>query len=218
MIWRPPIEPVKIATQPPRPGDLLTIHGYGRGQYRIATGRCTTYYAPQPQLSAGDGRARRRSPARRLGRADLQPTRRAGRRAVRGRAGDHARQLCPAREQFPGVAGAGHRPGQFDRSQVAVADRPAPNVRLPIDDECRDGIDRELPELAVVASRQWSAQQSTAARERNTNGCPAGANSVRRNQSSVQRLESRRLVRAAQAGVGWYDVAAMRCGRKPSSD
>ena len=46
VIWRPPIEPVKIATQPPRPGDLLTIHGYGRGQYRIATGRCTTYYAP----------------------------------------------------------------------------------------------------------------------------------------------------------------------------
>jgi len=48
VIWRPKVEPVKIATQPPRPGDVLTIHGYGRGKYRVATGRCTTYYAPQP--------------------------------------------------------------------------------------------------------------------------------------------------------------------------
>jgi hypothetical protein len=47
VIWRPNIEPVKIAAQPPRPGELLTIHGYGRGQYRIATGHCTTYYAPR---------------------------------------------------------------------------------------------------------------------------------------------------------------------------
>jgi trypsin-like peptidase len=47
VIWRPSAEPVKIATQPPRPGDLLTIHGYGRGKYRIATGHCTTYYAPR---------------------------------------------------------------------------------------------------------------------------------------------------------------------------
>jgi hypothetical protein len=47
VIWRPHVDPVKIATQPPRPGDLLTIHGYGRGKYRIATGHCTTYYAPK---------------------------------------------------------------------------------------------------------------------------------------------------------------------------
>src|SRR4051812_15072810 len=47
VIWRPRVEPVKIASQPPRQGDLLTIHGYGRGQYRIATGHCTTYYAPR---------------------------------------------------------------------------------------------------------------------------------------------------------------------------
>ncbi|MCC7475213.1 MAG: trypsin-like peptidase domain-containing protein [Pirellulales bacterium] len=50
VVWKPNAEPVKIASQPPRPGDLLTIHGYGRGQYRIATGRCTTYYAPQPNF------------------------------------------------------------------------------------------------------------------------------------------------------------------------
>jgi S1-C subfamily serine protease len=46
VIWRPTIEPVPLAAQPPRPGDVLTIHGYGQGPYRIATGRCTQYYAP----------------------------------------------------------------------------------------------------------------------------------------------------------------------------
>jgi hypothetical protein len=47
VIWKPNVEPVKIATQPPRPGEPLTIHGYGRGKYRIATGRCTSYLAPR---------------------------------------------------------------------------------------------------------------------------------------------------------------------------
>ena len=47
VIWRPPIEPVNVSAIPPQPGDPLTIHGYGQGQYRIATGRCTAYYAPQ---------------------------------------------------------------------------------------------------------------------------------------------------------------------------
>lgn len=51
VIWRPTgVEPVKIAARPPQPGDLLTIHGYGRGKYRIATGHCTTYYSPQPNF------------------------------------------------------------------------------------------------------------------------------------------------------------------------
>jgi hypothetical protein len=50
VVWKPNCEPVKIAMYPPRPGDLLTIHGYGRGKYRIATGRCTNYYSPQPNF------------------------------------------------------------------------------------------------------------------------------------------------------------------------
>jgi hypothetical protein len=50
VIWRPPVEPVKLAVWPPGPGDRLTIHGYGQGQYRAATGRCTTYYAPRPDF------------------------------------------------------------------------------------------------------------------------------------------------------------------------
>ncbi len=46
VIWRPNIDPVSIADHAPRPGDVLTIAGYGRGTYRVATGRCTQYVAP----------------------------------------------------------------------------------------------------------------------------------------------------------------------------
>lgn len=50
VIWRPPIEPIALAQHSPRPGDMLTIHGYGQGNYRVATGRCTQYYAPRPNF------------------------------------------------------------------------------------------------------------------------------------------------------------------------
>lgn len=52
VVWRPPTEPAPLAAQPPQPGDRLSICGYGQGDYRSATGRCTDYYAPeigQPQ-------------------------------------------------------------------------------------------------------------------------------------------------------------------------
>ena len=47
VVWRPEVEPVSIAARAPRPGDPLTICGYGQGMYRCATGRCTQYYAPR---------------------------------------------------------------------------------------------------------------------------------------------------------------------------
>lgn len=50
IIWRPPVQPVKIASAAPQSGDSLTICGYGSGQYRSATGRCTQYYAPTLDL------------------------------------------------------------------------------------------------------------------------------------------------------------------------
>lgn len=47
VVWRPEnITPVKLADHAPRPGDVLTICGYGQGQYRSITGRCTDYYSP----------------------------------------------------------------------------------------------------------------------------------------------------------------------------
>ncbi len=45
-IWRPRVAPVPISTQPPRPGDVLTIAGYGPGPYRALSGRCTEYLSP----------------------------------------------------------------------------------------------------------------------------------------------------------------------------
>jgi S1-C subfamily serine protease len=46
MIWRPQTQPIPIATVAPRPGDVLSIAGYGRGDYRAATGQCIQYVAP----------------------------------------------------------------------------------------------------------------------------------------------------------------------------
>ncbi|RMF91852.1 MAG: hypothetical protein D6741_15620, partial [Planctomycetota bacterium] len=45
-IWKPPVDPVPIAVEAPKPGDPLAIAGYGSGNYRMAFGRCTQYVAP----------------------------------------------------------------------------------------------------------------------------------------------------------------------------
>jgi len=50
VIWRPPAEPVPLATTAPRPGELLTIAGYGKGNYRAVSGYCTQYVAPAANL------------------------------------------------------------------------------------------------------------------------------------------------------------------------
>ncbi len=49
-IWRPRASPVALAARPPRPGDALTIAGYGRGWYRESSGRCTQYLSPGTDL------------------------------------------------------------------------------------------------------------------------------------------------------------------------
>jgi S1-C subfamily serine protease len=132
VIWRPPIEPVKIASQPPRPGDALTIHGYGQGRYRSATGRCTTYYSPHPNFPHEM--------------VELD---------VEARQGDSGGPIFNQSGELAGVlfgAGQGTTLGSFaprvsnflaslapdigqakDQAQVAVADRPAPNVELRTD-------------------------------------------------------------------------------------
>jgi hypothetical protein len=50
LIWRPRSQPVALAATPPRPGDAMTIAGYGPGSYRAASGRCTQYVAPGPNM------------------------------------------------------------------------------------------------------------------------------------------------------------------------
>ena len=131
VIWRPPIEPVRVSALPPQPGDFLTIHGYGQGQYRIATGRCTAYYAPK-----------------------LNYPREMVELDVEARQGDSGGPIFNQRGELAGVlfgAGQGTTIGSFaprvesflatlapdigsgrEETQVAVADRPAPEVH-PVD-------------------------------------------------------------------------------------
>lgn len=45
-IWRPKVQPVALAAAAPRPGEPLTIAGYGKGAYRAAPGQCTQYVSP----------------------------------------------------------------------------------------------------------------------------------------------------------------------------
>jgi hypothetical protein len=45
-IRRPNVSPIAISNIPPRPGEELTIAGYGSGSYRAVTGRCTQYVSP----------------------------------------------------------------------------------------------------------------------------------------------------------------------------
>jgi S1-C subfamily serine protease len=152
VIWRPSIDPVKITSQPPRPGDLLTIHGYGRGQYRIATGRCTAYYAPQRNFP--------------MEMVELD---------VEARQGDSGGPILNQRGEIAGVlfgAAQGTTLGSFaprvsnflaslapdigqvkDQAQVAVADRPAPNVEA-VNDEYRNG------SLAKYPSAPWSPKRN----------------------------------------------------------
>jgi hypothetical protein len=130
VIWRPPIEPVHVSAIPPKPGDLLTIHGYGQGQYRIATGHCTQFFAPKENFPCEM--------------VELD---------VEARQGDSGGPIFNDRGEIAGVlfgAGEGTTIGSFaprvqsflaslapdigqakDQALVAVADRPAPYVHLP---------------------------------------------------------------------------------------
>jgi hypothetical protein len=49
-IWRPRVMPVSIANVAPQPGEMLTIAGYGAGNYRAISGPCTEYLSPGPSL------------------------------------------------------------------------------------------------------------------------------------------------------------------------
>jgi S1-C subfamily serine protease len=45
-VWRTNVSPLPLATQPPRPGERLTIAGYGSGSFRAVSGQCTQYVSP----------------------------------------------------------------------------------------------------------------------------------------------------------------------------
>lgn len=49
-IWKPNVPPVRISTEPPKPGEPLTIAGYGTdGTFRAVSGACTQYLSPSQQ-------------------------------------------------------------------------------------------------------------------------------------------------------------------------
>ncbi|HEY2411425.1 MAG TPA: serine protease [Pirellulaceae bacterium] len=45
-IYRPRVSPIPVTAVAPQPGESLTIGGYGSGDWRMASGRCTQYLAP----------------------------------------------------------------------------------------------------------------------------------------------------------------------------
>ena len=50
-IQRPQAQPLPMATEPPRPGEPLSIAGYGpEGAYRAVAGRCVKYHTPGGNL------------------------------------------------------------------------------------------------------------------------------------------------------------------------
>ncbi len=48
LIWKPQAQPVPISSEAPRPGEKLTIAGYGSGNYKMQSGPCTQYLSPAP--------------------------------------------------------------------------------------------------------------------------------------------------------------------------
>ncbi len=63
-IQRPQAQPLTLATEPPRPGEPLSITGYGpEGAYRSVAGRCVKYHSPEgnfpPEILEVDVEARR---------------------------------------------------------------------------------------------------------------------------------------------------------------
>jgi serine protease Do len=45
-IYRPRVSPIPVTAVAPQPGESLTIGGYGSGDWRMSSGRCTQYLAP----------------------------------------------------------------------------------------------------------------------------------------------------------------------------
>jgi hypothetical protein len=197
VIWRPPVEPVRMAAQPPRPGEPLTIHGYGQGQYRIATGRCTAYYAP-----------RKNFPQEMV---ELN---------VEARQGDSGGPIFNSRGELAGVlfgAGQGTTLGSYaprvtnflatlapdigeanDQSQVAIADRPAPNVRPAKNDWA--------VAAPAIPSSPWPGADSAIAKSK---GSPWGdadkqVRFANMSDSPINRNDGGPLG-SEYASIGWYD-------------
>ncbi|HEX6960430.1 MAG TPA: serine protease [Lacipirellula sp.] len=129
VIWRPPVEPVRLAATAPQPGDQLTICGYGSGQYRAATGRCTQYYAPAMNLPQDM--------------VELD---------VEARQGDSGGPIFNARGELAGVlfgAGQGTTLGSFGGRVRTFLATLAPDIGR-ARDTAMAGVDQPAPEVESV--------------------------------------------------------------------
>jgi serine protease Do len=198
VIWRPQIEPVHVSKTPPRPGDRLTIHGYGQGTYRIATGHCTQYFAPKQNFPTE------------MVELDVQ-----------ARQGDSGGPIFNDRGEIAGVlfgAGEGTTIGSFaprvetflaslapdlgpnkDQTQVAVADRPAPDITPPggwpahCDIAAADLKPKEMPD-ARWPSAPWMPPT-------------IASNDAHSGGSDRQEVASGPVVKNNEARVSWSEVA-----------
>ncbi len=199
VVWKPNVEPVKIAALPPRPGDLLTIHGYGRGKYRVATGRCTNYYSPQPNFPHEM--------------VELD---------VEARQGDSGGPIFNQQGELAGVlfgAGEGTTMGSFaprvrvflaavapdfdqasPPAQIAVADQPLPNANMQ-----STSLARLNDETPLSPSSPWSPPKKIARRDEavvraSANGTQLVSTKVPKQVEDRQPLTLSDLSRA-----GWYE-------------
>lgn len=51
-IWRPNVQPLRFSNRAPVIGEPLAIAGYGSGQWRLASGRCTQFVSPGASFPA----------------------------------------------------------------------------------------------------------------------------------------------------------------------
>lgn len=203
VIWRPPIEPVRLAPVPPRPGDVLTIHGYGRGKYRIATGRCTAFYAPKlhfPQEMV-----------------ELN---------VEARQGDSGGPIFNQRGELAGVlfgAGEGTTIGSFaprvdsflatlapdigqgrDQSQIAIADRPAPDVH-PLDSAPAQSVTMAAVNSQDVSADAFRWPSSPWAATTDAESSPSNPNNSLANTTMTRNTSNDATSYDEAAGGNWYD-------------
>jgi len=130
VVWRPAALPVSIADRPPRPGDALTIHGYGQGQYRVAHGRCTQYYAPSPDYPE----------------EMVELT-------VEARQGDSGGPILNQRGELAGVlfgAGQGTTIGSFSRRVESFLATLAPDIGEPESETLLAGAARDTPNVNLL--------------------------------------------------------------------
>lgn len=149
VIWRPPVPPVLMAGAAPESGDQLTICGYGQGQYRAITGRCTQYYSPKINLPQHM--------------VELD---------VEARQGDSGGPIFNERGELAGVlfgAGSGTTLGSFGGRVESFLATLAPDIGRAADDAL---VERQPAAIAVAEHFAALKPVAVGASKCGPNGCP----------------------------------------------